>query len=181
MPDLSNLLGTVYGDGPSTSSRDPEDEEHVEREPAAHERTPGVPDWADDEHLDEAFAQWKPGPSEDASPAEHAFAKDAHDDPAPPLADDLAAALSEALVSVSDTADDTSVPGSDKPRFDFSVPADDHDEAIVDDEPFAAFAPKPVTEYAPKPVAESVADLEPRSNLSKFEIPPHEHPETAQV
>src|SRR3954451_13553486 len=132
MPDLSNLLGAVYGDGPSTSSREPEDEAHVEREPAAQERTPAVPDWADDEHLDEAFAQWKPGPSEDASPAEHAFVEDAHDDPAPPLADDLAAALAEALVAVSDTADATRGLTSDKRRSAFPAPADDHEEAIVD-------------------------------------------------
>src|SRR5947209_4800207 len=97
MPDLSNLLGAVYGDGPATSPRP--------------------------------------------------------------------------------TADDTSGPASDKPRFDFSVPADDHDEANVDDEPFAAFAPKPVAEYAPRPVA----DLEPPSNLSKFEIAPDERPQTTQV
>src|SRR5690348_8752113 len=133
MPDLSNLLGAVYGDGPSTS-RDPEDEAHVEKEPAAHERGPAVPDWADDEHLDAAFAQWKPGPSEDATPAEHAFVHDADEDPAPPLADDLAAALSEALVAASGTADDTADPTADKPHFDFSVDEDDQvAEAAVDE------------------------------------------------
>src|SRR4051794_24348214 len=79
MPDLSNLLGAVYGDSPSSTPRDPEDEAHVEHEPAAEERAPAVPAWADDEHLDAAFAQWKPGPSSDASPDEHAFVKDARD------------------------------------------------------------------------------------------------------
>ncbi|MBV8297055.1 MAG: hypothetical protein JO085_09475 [Acidimicrobiia bacterium] len=106
MPDLSNLLGAVYGDTPSAAPRDPEDAAHVEREPAAEERGPAVPDWANDEQLDAAFAQWKPGPSADASQAEHAFAGQNGDDPPPPLADDLAAALSEALVASSGVADE---------------------------------------------------------------------------
>ena len=176
MPDLSNLLGAVYGDGPSTPSRDPEDEAHVEREPAAQDRGPAVPDWADDDHLDAAFAEWKPGPSEDATPAEHAFVQDADDDPAPPLPDDLAAALSEALVAASGTADDTADPASDKPRFDFSIAGDDEDEpqnlSKSENEPDehaqtpqvhelgevvgADLAPEPVTEhtaFAPEPEA----------------------------
>ncbi|MBV8559699.1 MAG: hypothetical protein JO050_02930 [Acidimicrobiia bacterium] len=107
MPDLSNLLGAVYGDTPSPAPRDPEDEAHVEREAAAEERGAAVPDWANDERLDAAFAQWKPGPSADASQTEHAFAGHNGDDPPPPLADDLAAALSEALVASSGVADDT--------------------------------------------------------------------------
>ncbi|MBV8235684.1 MAG: hypothetical protein JO075_08280 [Acidimicrobiia bacterium] len=106
MPDLSNLLGAVYGDTPSPAPRDPEDEAHVEREAAAEERGAAVPDWANDERLDAAFAQWKPGPSADASQAEHAFAGQNGDDPPPPLADDLAAALSEALVASSGVADE---------------------------------------------------------------------------
>ncbi|TMK88775.1 MAG: hypothetical protein E6G57_04995 [Actinobacteria bacterium] len=128
MPDLSNLLGAVYGDTPSSESpRGPEDEAHVEHEPAAGERGPAVPDWADDEHLDAAFAQWKPGPPEDASPTEHAVVKGADDDPPPPLADDLAAALSEALVASSGAADDTDDDGFKPTKVvDFSD-ADDED------------------------------------------------------
>src|SRR5207237_3710539 len=114
MPDLSNLLGAVYGDSP-TSERDPEDEAHVPHEPAATQRGPAVPDWADDEHLDAAFAQWKPGPAADASAAERDVL-DESDDPAPPLADDLAAALSEALVATSAPADTS----DEQPRFDVS-------------------------------------------------------------
>ncbi|HEV3353761.1 MAG TPA: hypothetical protein VG076_12615 [Acidimicrobiales bacterium] len=138
MPDLSNLLGAVYGDGPSSTSRDPEDEAHVEKEPAADERAPAVPDWADDDHLDAAFAQWKPGPADDASPVEHAFVKDTDDDdPPPPLPDDLAAALSEALVATSGRAHD---PDDDEPEVtfqprklvDFSAPVlDDDDEDVM--------------------------------------------------
>jgi hypothetical protein len=63
MADLSNLLGAVYGEG-STGPRDP-DGPAVPIEPAASERVPAVPDWADDEALDAAFAQWKPAASDD--------------------------------------------------------------------------------------------------------------------
>src|SRR5437764_4338606 len=131
MPDLSNLLGAVYGDTSPSTARDPEDEAHVELEPTADERSsaPAVPDWADDEHLDAAFAQWKPGPAVDASRVERAFVKDTDDDLPPPLADDLAAALSEALVATSDVAQDAD-PEPDaafKPTkvVDFSAPVDD--------------------------------------------------------
>jgi hypothetical protein len=106
MPDLSNLLGAVYGEGPTSPSGDADDEAPVRREPPAEERGPAVPDWADDEHLDAAFAQWKPGPSDDASAVERAVISQAHDDPPPPLPDDLAAALSAALVATSDRGDD---------------------------------------------------------------------------
>src|SRR3954451_23056194 len=99
MPDLSNLLGAVYGEGPTSPPRDADDEAPVRREPPAEERGPAVPDWADDEHLDAAFAQWKPGPSDDASAVERAVILEAHDAPPPPLPDDLAAALSAALVA----------------------------------------------------------------------------------
>src|SRR5437588_267450 len=92
-----------------------EDEAPVPREPAADQRGPAVPDWADDEHLDAAFAQWKPGPAADASAVEHEMVEET-DDPAPPLADDLAAALSEALVATSAPADTS----DEKPRSDFS-------------------------------------------------------------
>jgi hypothetical protein len=167
MPDLSNLLGAVYGDTPSSSPRDAEDEAHVEREPAADERGPAIPDWADDEHLDAAFAQWKPGPSDDAPPVERAFVKDADpDDPAPPLADDLAAALSEALVAVSGTAADsadTTVGHQPPQRFDFAVD-EDHDDPTEEAEPPQAFA-----------VFSPVAEPE---HLSKPEVEPDEHAET---
>jgi hypothetical protein len=138
MPDLSNLLGAVYGDAPSSTSRDPEDEAHVEKEPAADERTPAVPDWADDDHLDAAFAQWKPGPADDASPVEHAFVKDTDDDdPPPPLPDDLAAALSEALVATSGRAhdadeDEPEVTFQPRKVVDFSAPVlEDDDEDVA--------------------------------------------------
>ena len=173
MPDLSNLLGAVYGDSGSEKGRDPEDEAHVEHEPAAAERGPAVPDWADDEHLDAAFAQWKPGPSADASPVEHAFVKDADDNPPPPLADDLAAALSEALVAASTTADDTAdagTVGQPTTRFDFSTHDDEDEDPTEEGE-----APQAFAEFQP------VDDVDEPNNLSKSEIRADEPPQTEQV
>lgn len=174
MPDLSNLLGAVYGEGPSSTDRDPEDEAHVEKEPAAAERGPAVPDWADDEHLDAAFAEWKPASSDDGS--EHAFVMDAEDDPAPPLADDLAAALSEALVAASGTADDSTEPppGQEPPKhFDFSVPTDQEEEThevsseVEAPDPEPVIEPKLVTELEPhvSPEPELAAEPEPEPEL----------------
>jgi hypothetical protein len=74
MADLSNLLGDVYGDpGPETA-------------PA-----PEPPAWADENRLDEAFADWTP------EPLEAVVAKAPSSSPSAPLDDDLAAALSAAL------------------------------------------------------------------------------------
>jgi hypothetical protein len=159
MPDLSNLLGAVYGDTPSSTDRDPEDEAHVEREATADERGPAVPDWADDEHLDAAFAQWKPGPSADASPVERAFVKDTDpDDPPPPLADDLAAALSEALVAASGTADDSAdTTGSNQPPQRFEIAADEDfaaEEDYAEDEDFAVTDDPAVDRDADDPTEE---------------------------
>jgi hypothetical protein len=110
MADLSNLLGAVYGDA-SEPERDA-DGPPVPVERAADERTPAVPDWADDDHLDAAFAEWNPGPSAEAHTEERAFVTDepVH---ALPLADDLAAALSEALVAVDEPDRDTFTSGYD--------------------------------------------------------------------
>ena len=90
MADLSNLLGDVYGDDP--------DGEPVRREPPAEGRS-AAPAWADESVLDAAFANWTPGPPLDAPAAERAvFAPSTDPAGAAPLPDDLAAALSAALV-----------------------------------------------------------------------------------
>jgi hypothetical protein len=90
MPDLSKLLGDVY-DAPTTTVTD------VAYRPASPNGNPG-PDWADDDRLDRAFAGWTPGPSADAPAAERRMFDGADERPAP-LADDLAAALSEAVLA----------------------------------------------------------------------------------
>lgn len=76
MADLSKVLGDVYGSGD-----------------AAATRQAAAPEWADDSRLDEAFANWNPGPGPDA----HATERELFVGSSLPLDDDLAAALSEAL------------------------------------------------------------------------------------
>jgi hypothetical protein len=91
MPDLSNLLGDVYGDDP--------DGEPVRHEPPAGERAEhDPPAWADESVLDAAFANWTPGPPPDAPAAEREVIGASGPSSVPPLPDDLAAALSAALV-----------------------------------------------------------------------------------
>lgn len=93
MADLSDMLGDVYGD-------DAEGERVAPAPGARHgDGSPPAPAWAEESVLDAAFANWTPGPPLDAPAAERdVFAP--HVDPASaaPLPDDLAAALSAALV-----------------------------------------------------------------------------------
>jgi hypothetical protein len=106
MADLSHLLGDVYGDDP--------DGEPVRREPAAEQRS-AAPDWADDSVLDAAFANWTPGPPPDAPAAEREVLGTATGTtPAAPLPDDLAAALSAALVGAP-PPDPTAAPPPESP------------------------------------------------------------------
>ena len=138
MPDLSEMLGDVYG--------------APEEEPApAVSSTPG---WADDEHLDKAFADWTPGPDADAPAAERGMFAAAPPAPAGRLADDLAAALSEAVMAEGDDVSDT-------------------DESDTDD------VPEPVVAEAPAeaPVTVAVRDLdwepEPEPEPAPMAFPVH--------
>ena len=126
MPDLSEMLGAVYGGS---------DEETAPAEP-----TDG-PEWADDDQLDRAFAEWTPGPSADAPAAERSMFAPAPDAP-PRLADDLAAALSEAVLAKADP----------EPQA-----TDDEDEDEQEDHETAVIANAAVMGPA------SLADLEPEA------------------
>ena len=97
--DLSKVLGDVYAGNGTTTAQ-------------------AVPEWADDAHLDEAFASWTPGPPPEAPAAEREMAM--HDDPMSRrrIDDDLAAALTEAL---------TASPVSLDPDI-----ADDHQDPLVE-------------------------------------------------
>jgi hypothetical protein len=96
MPDLSDLLGDVYGEPEEAAA------------PAAPPAGPKTPEWADDEHLDRAFSEWTPGPAADAPAAERDMFAPAPASPATRLADDLAAALSEAVLAESAPQDEAS-------------------------------------------------------------------------
>jgi hypothetical protein len=102
MADLSELLGDVYGGA---------DDAPVAHEPAAADRAPTPPSWADDQHLDQAFADWTPGPSADAHPAEHEVVATS----SAPLDDDLAAALSAALAAAPAHDAEIEVPAAPAP------------------------------------------------------------------
>ncbi|HEX9969745.1 MAG TPA: hypothetical protein VGB03_06370 [Acidimicrobiales bacterium] len=78
--DLSKVLGDVYADNESTTGR-------------------AVPEWADDAHLDEAFASWTPGPPPEAPAAEHEMAAHVDLGSRRRIDDDLAVALTQALTA----------------------------------------------------------------------------------
>src|SRR5436190_17213398 len=78
MGDLSNLLGDVYGDddGDGTGKHAAKDTDAPKDAAAPKdgaEATPDegtAPEWSADERLDEAFAEWSPGPPPEAPEAE---------------------------------------------------------------------------------------------------------------
>jgi hypothetical protein len=131
MPDLSDLLGDVYGS---------------DEEPApAPAVVPSSPAWADDERLDRAFGGWTPGPDAEAPAAE----RDMFAPPAggPRLADDLAAALSEAVLAETTDEAETEVEHADDPEpevTDAPAPAAVAPTALADLEPEPAPIPLPV-------------------------------------
>ena len=94
MSDLSRLFGDVYGTGDERPA-DPEAvDEHASTAEAPVEGAPSgepgqattlsgaLPAWADDTVLDEAFANWVPGPPDDAPGAERGMLSDLASRPA---------------------------------------------------------------------------------------------------
>ena len=67
MSDLSRLLGDVYGGGDQPA--DDQGTDGAAEQPAT--LAGALPEWAGEEVLDEAFANWVPGPPEGAPTAEH--------------------------------------------------------------------------------------------------------------
>jgi hypothetical protein len=132
MPDLSEMLGDVYG-----ADDEPE-------EPAAP-AVAGAPGWADDEHLDRAFADWTPGPGADAPAAERGMFATAPSAPAGRLADDLAAALSEAVLAETDATDaEAEAPVSEDALAEAPRPEPMTPSALADLEPEPAPEPEPM-------------------------------------
>lgn len=128
MSDLSRLLGDVYGSGPvqDRAVDTVTDEAPAETSPLAE-----LPAWSDDAVLDEAFADWVPGPPSSAPAAERnaltelaaAPEPEAEADEAPDLEADaeldlpVAESLAEALPV--------------EAEWFFDVPADDEPEPVV--------------------------------------------------
>jgi len=98
MSDLSRLLGDVY------------QAETAIDEPVTDTTPTRLPEWADDEVLDKAFASWVPGPPDDAPAAERSMLTDlavdrtawAEDSPAGPAPAPAAAREPEAVEHVPD-------------------------------------------------------------------------------
>lgn len=154
MPDLSEMLGAVYGA--------PDETDPIDGPPPAPATGPKAPEWADDEHLDKAFAEWTPGPDADAPAAERNMFAPAPAAATPRLADDLAAALSEAVLAENrddDAEDDHEQPAAPAMAAPPALPA-----LPVDDEPAPA---------AEAPLASTIlAELEPQPEPEPEPEPP---------
>ena len=73
MGDLSNLLGDVYGD--DDDDKDAAKNAATGAPQGEAEATPEedrAPEWSADERLDQAFAEWSPGPPPEAPAAAEA-------------------------------------------------------------------------------------------------------------
>lgn len=175
MADLSKVLGDVYGAGqPATPAAAPAPADAE----AAPRREPAAPEWADDSRLDEAFANWNPGPGPDAPAAERDLFVNT---PSRPLDEDLAAALSEALA-------DAPVPAPIAPPAPPVAPANEAPSALRPSQSAAWLAdvvrpderparvrpadvePEPMVEASPEPapaqaVDEPVADATPAPSM----------------
>jgi hypothetical protein len=104
MSDLSRLLGNVYGDdAPATDAPATFDEAVPTRAVAK------LPEWADEDVLDEAFAHWVPGPPADAPAAERSMLTELAADtiPAAPTAAPAAEpAFAQPVVEIDDSSHD---------------------------------------------------------------------------
>ena len=120
--DLSKVLDDVY---------------ETENRPAP--AAASVPEWSDEQRLDEAFAEWTPGPHASAPAAEHEMA--AHTSTSVPLDDDMAAALTAALSSEAPIADVT-------PTFPEVEPEPDSLAAALYAEPVPTPEPAEPTHWA---------------------------------
>ncbi|HEX9531143.1 MAG TPA: hypothetical protein VF954_08395, partial [Acidimicrobiales bacterium] len=123
MPDLSNVLGQVYAHLDEQAIPPAVAPAPLQPAPAGG---PTTPEWADDAHLEQAFANWSPGTPPEASAAERRFAANlpAHrepaaphvpiDAPARPVDDELAAALNAAVAAAPDHPVDNDHPADNQ-------------------------------------------------------------------
>ncbi|HUQ40071.1 MAG TPA: hypothetical protein VM030_07925 [Acidimicrobiales bacterium] len=154
MSDLSGILGDVYGEDPddNNNGNGASAAPAPPAQPAPPPRAPQAeaPGWADEEVLDEAFAEWKPGPPEGAPDAEReVFAPDPS-----AMDDDLAAALSAALADVNDKGGPDDQPSPYAPPAAAAPPAgDDGWVTVTDDDGFGLPTPPAAAPVAPASVA----------------------------
>jgi hypothetical protein len=203
MPDLSKVLGDVYGSAePAAAPLDVPVDDHADHddlhsaranvaEPATLDRAEymnggSAPAWADDDRLDQVFSAWTPGPAADAPAAERKlFPKTS------PLDDDLATALSEALAVADRMPEDEALPPV---AITVEAPVDrlpDPGPALDDlpyfaDEPAAPAVAAPLAEVEPSSAAwqRSDDDILPRGGKAgrslKLRAGKAQGPEAAQ-
>ena len=138
MGDLSNLLGDVYGDdGDKDKDKDKDAAKDAAKPTGAPSGTDdaaedgstappdegSAPEWSADERLDEAFAEWSPGPPPEAPEAERKVVELGD-----PGDGDLHEALAAALAAPALEGDAT-------------MPAPAGDETVADAETVAATVP----------------------------------------
>jgi hypothetical protein len=147
MSDLSRLLEDVYRSGPAA--------------PAA----PAAPSWSSDSALDDAFADWVPGPSDDAHAAERAFAG-TEIEPAEPVdqldqLDSLDSLMQQAASIASGMVEDEleekpAVKSAFETAFAIEPPIEMTDETVVEFHGPVIEFHEPVFDPAPEPVAVAV-------------------------
>jgi len=178
--DLSRLLGDVYG----TSTPPAEDVDAADPTtptaavPAAADDPPAppvedvdaghssaAPGWADDAVLDEAFAEWVPGPPSDAVAEERDILADV--EPADTVAEPI-----DIDAWLGPEADDDIVDADADAEASADADAMAEADELAATERFEAFVPPPASE--PQPLAEGDAgwtrtsdDLLPRSRRSR--------------
>jgi hypothetical protein len=81
MPNLSNMLGDVYGPGDEPDPKDPEGSDD-EQTPVA-EGSDDTPEWASDDRLDAAFGDWTAGELPGTEPDQRESLEHLGDEPAP--------------------------------------------------------------------------------------------------
>lgn len=145
MSDLSRLLDDVYSTGPASP-------------PAAPPPTAAEPDlpWATEESMDEAFADWVPGPAADAPQAERDLFELAGVDDAPAQATSVLEHRFVADQAPADSLGDLAAPATLADAL-----GDVADLPVAAEEPLAAFAAEALeeddVEEAPAPEVLSFA------------------------
>lgn len=124
MSDLSRLLDDVYSTGPASPPAAPP--------PSAAE--PDLP-WASEESMDEAFADWVPGPAADAPQAERDLFELAGVDDAPAPGAPATSVLEHRFVADADSLGDLAAPATLADAL-----GDVADLPVADEEPIAPFA-----------------------------------------
>jgi hypothetical protein len=167
MSDLSRLLDDVYGTG-------------------GNGQAPPQPEWASEEALDEAFANWVPGSLDDDEVVSAPVAAPTPAPAAPPVAhSDMFGAAAEALAELGESVLAPAPPPAPAPApAPVLPPVEDLFEAFTADAP-AAPPPPPLppvedlfdafTAASPAPApapAQPVESFEPAESFAVFEVPP---------